>query len=87
MKKKSKINDGHYLEAMDRLHVITCMMEDHLMNHPVIENNKDLKKLVNFSIINLMEVYQRVGALDYKNEKEKKGIEKVILGRRKDSKH
>ena len=87
MKKKSKINDGHYLEAMDRLHVITCMMEDHLMNHPVIENNKDLKKLVNFSIINLMEVYQRVGALDYKNDKEKKGIEKVILGRRKDSKH
>lgn len=85
--KKNKINDGHYLEAMDRLHVITCMMEDHLMNHPVIKNNKDLKKLVNFSIINLMEVYQRVGELDYKNEKEKKGIEKVILGRRKDSKH
>lgn len=85
--KKNKINDGHYLEAMDRLHVITCMMEDHLMSHPVIKSNKDLKKLVNFSIINLMEVYQRVGELDYKNEKAKQGIEKVILGRRKDSKH
>ena len=84
--KKNKINEGHYLEAMDRLHVISCMMEDHLINHPVIENNKDLKKLVNFSIINLMEVYQRVGELDYKHEKEKQGIEKVILRRRKKSK-
>ena len=84
--KKNKLNDGHYLEAMDRLHVITDMMDQYLMNHPIIRKNKDLKKLVNFSMINLMEVYQRVGNLVYEKENEKKGIHKVVLRRRKDSK-
>lgn len=84
--KKVKLNDGHYLEAMDRLHVVTCMMEEHLINHPIFTMNKDLTKLVNYSIINLLEAYQRIGNLAYQIENEKKPIHKVILRRRKDSK-
>jgi len=83
--KKNKLNDGHYLEAMDRLHLITEMMDNFLMNHPVIHKNKDLKKLVNFSMINLMEVYQRVGKISYEKENERKGIHKVVLRRRENS--
>lgn len=86
MSKKNKINDGHYLEAMDRLHLVADMMDRYLMDHPIINQTKDLKQLVNYSIINLMEVYQRVGNLSYLNENEKNPIDKVILRRRKKSK-
>ena len=37
---KNKINDGHYLELMDRLHVQTCMIDDHLVSHPLTKKNK-----------------------------------------------
>ena len=26
-----EINDGHYLELMDRLHVVSCTIDDHLV--------------------------------------------------------
>jgi len=84
--KKNKLNDGHYLEVMDRLHVITDMIDRHLMDHPVIDKNEDLKKLITFTTINLMEVYQRVGTLSYIKENEKKNIQKVVLRRRKNPK-
>ena len=83
--KKNKLNDAHYLEAMDRLHVIVDMMDRHLMDHPVIHRNKELEKLINFSIINLLECYQRVGALSFENETRKKN-KKVVFGRCKKSK-
>ena len=86
MSKKNKINDGHYLEALDRLHLITDMMDRHLMEHPIIKGTKELEQLVNYSIINLIEVYQRVGNLAYLNENEKEPINKVVLRRHKKSK-
>ena len=83
---KCKINDGHYLELMDRLHVITCNLEDHLMNHPLTREDKEVEKLIKYSIINLSHAYQVVGSKMYENEKRKNPISKVILGRRKKSK-
>lgn len=82
---KNKLNEGHYLEIMDRLHVISDMMDRHLMDHPIINKNEDLEKLINFSIINLWECYQRVGKLSYENETRKKN-KKVVSRRRKKSK-
>jgi hypothetical protein len=84
--KKNKINQGHFLEAMDRLHLITDMMDRHLMDHPVIHKNKDLEKLINFSIINLIECYQRVGNLSNEYDTKKKN-NKTLLGRREESKN
>ena len=40
---KNKINDGHYLELMDRLHVQTCMIDDHLVSHPLTKKIKKAK--------------------------------------------
>lgn len=87
--KKNKINDGHYVEALDRLNLIADMMERHLTDHPVIRKNKDIQKLIDFSIINIMEAYQRVGNIFYEkeNENERPTISEVVLRRREKSKN
>lgn len=84
--KKNKINDGHYVEALDRLFLVTDIMDCYLMEHPVIKKNKNIKKLVEFSIINLLEAYQRVGNKTYEREFERPSISETIPRRRKKSK-
>jgi hypothetical protein len=79
---KNKINHGHYIELMDRLHVQTCMIEDHLVSHPLTKKIKKAKKLIDDAVISLAEAYQIVGNKSYKN---KQRNEKNIFGRRKDS--
>ena len=86
MKKRSKINDGHYLELMDRLHIQICIIEDHLVNHPLTKKIKKVKKLIDESGLALAEAYQIVGHESFKNEERKNPIEKVVLRRRKKSK-
>jgi hypothetical protein len=87
MKKRSKnkINDGHYLELMDRLYIQTCMIEDHLLNHPLTKKLKKVKKLVDISGMALAEAYQLVGEKSFKNDEKKNPISKIVLRRRKNS--
>lgn len=85
--KKNDINDGHYLELMDRLHVQTCMIDDHLVNHPLTKKIKKVKKLIDEAEWALLEAYQIVGQKSYENEERKNPIKKVVLGRRKSSKN
>jgi hypothetical protein len=66
---KNKINDGHYLELMDRLHVQTCMIDDHLVSHPLTKKIKKVKKLINNALMSLAEAYQIVGSEPYKKIK------------------
>jgi hypothetical protein len=84
-KKEEEINDGHYLELMDRLYVQMCVIQEHLSYHPVTKRIKKVKKLINKAGMSLAEAYQIVGHKSYLNEEKKNGISKVILGRRKDS--
>ena len=83
--KKNKLNEGHFVEALDRLNLIAEMMDTHLMNHPLIRKEKDIKKLINYSIINLMEAYQRVGNLLFIKQDETEGIKEVVFRRREDT--
>jgi len=85
--KKSKINEGHYVEALDRLFVVTDIMDRFLMEHPVIKKNKNVKKLIEFSIINLLEAYQMVGNKSYEREFERPSNSEIISRRRKKSKN
>ncbi len=66
---KNKINDGHYLELMDRLHVQTCMIDDHLVSHPLTKKIKKVKKLIDNALMSLAEAYQIVGSEPYKKIK------------------
>ena len=66
---KNKINDGHYLELMDRLHVQTCMIEDHLAGHPLTKKIKKVKKFIDSAGMSLAEAYQIVGNESFKKTK------------------
>jgi len=79
-----KINDGHYLELLDRLHVIMCNIEEHCIKHPISKKNKDIRFQLEYALGQLWDAYQQVGGLE--DDKNKNPIEKVILRRHKKSK-
>jgi hypothetical protein len=65
---KIEINEGHYLELMDRLHVIMSTINDHILEHPLAEEQKEIQSLVEDAISNLWDAYQLVGGLTYENK-------------------
>jgi len=65
-KKKIKLDEFHYHEALDRTHMLLCMVDEHLLEHPVVQNHKQLKIRVEIVGEILAEIYERVGALDFK---------------------
>jgi len=59
-----EINDGHYLELMDRLHVVCCTINDHILNHPLSEVNPIIQTKIENALELLYDAYQDVGNLD-----------------------
>jgi len=56
-------NDGYIIEGLDRLHIITCNLDEHIKDHPAVvkaEQRKNIKKAIKL----LMKAYQAVGNLD-----------------------
>jgi len=81
---KNKINDGHYLELMDRLHVLMCTLNEHCVKHPVSKKNKEIKFKLEYALGQLWDAYQEVGNESIKkNENE---TQKTIFRRHKNSK-
>ena len=78
-----KINDCHYLELMDRLYMLTSIIEHHLLDHPLAKKLKKVKKLINKSGMSLAEAYQIVGESNFKKNESSNAIHKVVLRRRK----
>jgi hypothetical protein len=81
-----KINDGHYFELMDRLHVLMCTLDTHCVSHPVSKKNKDIKFKIEYALGQLWDAYQEVGHQAQLKYEKNNPIEKVILRRRKKSK-
>lgn len=72
-KQKSKsyeINYGHYLELMDRLHVIMCTLDEHCLKHPLAMRDEEIKFQLEYALGQLWDTYQLVGKKDYENENE-----------------
>lgn len=61
MKEEIEINDGHYLELMDRLHIVNCTIDDHILNHPLCDVNVDIQNKIDEALVLLLEAYQMVG--------------------------
>lgn len=61
---KQEINDGHYLELMDRLHIVMSTISEHILEHPLTETDKRLEELVGNALTNLMDAYQYVGNME-----------------------
>jgi len=68
--KKNLINKGHYLELMDRIHIVACMIDDHILNHPLSENEPDIQNKLDEALSLLLDTYQLVGNKEnsYENE-------------------
>lgn len=58
---ENEINDGHYLELMDRIHIVMMNIQDHLIDHPLAEKEKDIQKIIEKAQHNLCKAYQLVG--------------------------
>ena len=59
--KKNSINDGHYLELMDRNHIVMMNIQDHIIDHPLAENERYIRKKIEKAQHKLWEAYQLVG--------------------------
>lgn len=59
--KKNSINKGHYLELMDRLHIVMCTLNDHCVEHPLAQSDKDIKFQIEYAVGQLWDAYQLVG--------------------------
>ena len=67
-----EINDGHYLEMMDRLHIQMEVLSDHLVDHPIAEKHKEVKRLIIKAMVTLVQAYQITGGLAHDNIKKTK---------------
>jgi len=68
--KKNSINKGHYLELMDRIHILCCTLDEHILNHPLAENEPDIQSKLDEALMLLLDAYQIVGNKEdsYENE-------------------
>lgn len=63
---KETLDEFHYHEMLDRLHVIMSMVDDHLQQHPVAKLELEVKQNIEKAIEYLWEAYQQVGNLSDK---------------------
>lgn len=66
MAKKIKLDKFHIHEAMDRIEIINLNIEDHIIGHPAIFFNEDLKKMAVAAQKNLSDLYQALGLIKIK---------------------
>jgi hypothetical protein len=65
-----EINSGHYLELMDRIHVLSCTLDDHILNHELTEKIPEVQQQLSIALDSLMEAYQIVGHESCKYDEE-----------------
>jgi hypothetical protein len=46
---------------MDRIHIAACMIDDHILNHPLSENEPDIQIKLDGALSLLLDAYQLVG--------------------------
>ena len=59
---KPTLDPGYYHEMADRLHVLMCTMDDHLLQHPVAKLDKNVSKKIEEALELLAEAYQEAGS-------------------------
>lgn len=55
------MNDYQH-EALDRTHIAMCMVDDHILTHPFVEANPEIKAQVEQVLDALAKAYQMIGA-------------------------
>jgi hypothetical protein len=63
-----KLTKEHYHEMADRLHVVSCMVNDHLIQHKVSKLDKQVNQPIEQALELLLEAYQVAGNKMFENE-------------------
>lgn len=71
MESNEEINDGHYLELMDRIHILSCQLDDHILNHPISRANRDVEYHLSIALDNLLIAYSNIGYIEDENNAHK----------------
>ena len=64
-----EINDGHYIELTDRCHVMASMFYDHICEHPLAIEDKEIKQLTDKIAELQYELYQFVANKMFDHDK------------------
>lgn len=65
-----KLDAFHAHEVLDRLHVQQCNLEEHLLLHPFVLANEDVKKLLEEIQVKMSAAYQLIGNKNFDQSKE-----------------
>lgn len=70
-KEKISVNEGHFLELMDRLFVASDSISFYCLEHPLACKEKRLKKKISKALDHLFDAYQMVSVIEdeYNNKK------------------
>jgi hypothetical protein len=62
-RKKFKLDEFHYHEALDRSYIVAELIETALIEHVVIKKHKSLKAKIEKAQSLIVEAYQEIGGL------------------------
>ena len=54
----------HQHEALDRTHLVLCMIDDHLLSHPFVAQHPKIEKKIKEAARCLADAYQRIGTVN-----------------------
>lgn len=60
-----KLDEFHYHELLDRLHVIMTECDSHLLHHPVTPHEIEVEQHIQSALNHLMKAYQIIGNKAY----------------------
>jgi hypothetical protein len=67
--KKIKLDEFHYHEALDRCWWVQDIIQNLLLDHPVISQNKKLNTMIEKAGELIGKVYQEIGSIEYHTHK------------------
>jgi hypothetical protein len=60
-------NKEQHLELMDRIHIASINLDDHILNHPISLQNPDVKYHLELALDNLLIAYSNLGYISDEN--------------------
>jgi hypothetical protein len=64
-------NEAQHLELMDRIHIASVNLDDHILNHPISLQNPDVKYHLEIALDNLLIAYSNLGYIEDENNSHK----------------
>lgn len=56
-----QLNEGHWIEALHATHMLACIFDDHVLEHPAVVQTSELKEKAEAISFAIGELYQAIG--------------------------